>query len=329
MKFKALVLREIDKNPEVELLQLTKKLSPTQSLIKIEKSGLCGAQLQEISGEKGNKRFLPHCMGHEGYGTIVETSNPNFVINQKVVLHWRNNFLKENEFYSYSSENGPVGAGPITTLSEYAVIDNSRITVVSDINPNIGALLGCALTTAYGIVNHENNIKDNDEVLITGAGGLGLSILAMLNRNNTYVLEKNISMLKKQVINTYNGILINTDDLNSKKKYNYIIDTTGADSLITNLLEKLIPGGKLILVSKPKNPIYINPNILYSGSSGITIQSTQGGSSVPYIDIPNILNINSNRSLEPLVTHDFDIEYINIAIEYLKTGKAGRIVFTL
>ena len=43
-----------------------------QVLVKVIVSGLCGGQLHEIKGHKGNGKFLPHLMGHEGCGIVEE-----------------------------------------------------------------------------------------------------------------------------------------------------------------------------------------------------------------------------------------------------------------
>ena len=41
-----------------------------QVLVDVITSGICGSQLQEIQGNKGNAAFLPHMMGHEGVGIV-------------------------------------------------------------------------------------------------------------------------------------------------------------------------------------------------------------------------------------------------------------------
>jgi threonine dehydrogenase-like Zn-dependent dehydrogenase len=41
-------------------------------LVKILISRICGSQLHEIKGFKGNVKFLPHLMGHEGCGIVEE-----------------------------------------------------------------------------------------------------------------------------------------------------------------------------------------------------------------------------------------------------------------
>ena len=48
------------------------ELLPGQVYVKVLASGLCGAQLHEIRGHRGNEKFLPHLMGHEGCGIVKE-----------------------------------------------------------------------------------------------------------------------------------------------------------------------------------------------------------------------------------------------------------------
>ena len=87
---KAAVLETINHPLSIREVELT-DLKVGQVLIKIIVSGLCGAQLHEIRGHKGNAKFLPHLMGHEGCG-IVESVGPGVTtvkVGDKVVMHWR------------------------------------------------------------------------------------------------------------------------------------------------------------------------------------------------------------------------------------------------
>ena len=43
-----------------------------QVLIELITSGICGSQLGEISGVKGDDPYLPHLMGHEGCGNVLD-----------------------------------------------------------------------------------------------------------------------------------------------------------------------------------------------------------------------------------------------------------------
>ena len=66
---KAAVLEELNQPLTLREVGLT-ELRFGQVLVKVLVSGLCGAQLHEIKGHKGNGKFLPHLMGHEGCGIV-------------------------------------------------------------------------------------------------------------------------------------------------------------------------------------------------------------------------------------------------------------------
>ena len=56
----------------VDDVELPDELKIGQVLVKINVSGICGSQIGEIKGVKGEDRFLPHLIGHEGSGEILE-----------------------------------------------------------------------------------------------------------------------------------------------------------------------------------------------------------------------------------------------------------------
>ena len=43
-----------------------------QVLVKILYSGICGKQIDEIDGISEVDRYLPHCLGHEGSGLVLD-----------------------------------------------------------------------------------------------------------------------------------------------------------------------------------------------------------------------------------------------------------------
>ena len=68
---KSAVLEKINEPLAIREVELS-ELEVGQVLVKVLVSGLCGAQLHEIRGHKGNEKFLPHPMGHEGCGIVEE-----------------------------------------------------------------------------------------------------------------------------------------------------------------------------------------------------------------------------------------------------------------
>ena len=84
---KAVVLEKLNSDLTIGEIELT-PLQYGQVLVKNIVSGLCGAQLQEIAGLKGNANFLPHLMGHEGCG-IVQEIGPGVKV-RELKLHFLN-----------------------------------------------------------------------------------------------------------------------------------------------------------------------------------------------------------------------------------------------
>ena len=71
MKTLAAVLVETGKPLESADLQLPAP-GTGQVLIEVVFSGVCHTQVLECRGHRGEDRFLPHCLGHEGSGIVRE-----------------------------------------------------------------------------------------------------------------------------------------------------------------------------------------------------------------------------------------------------------------
>ena len=71
MFMKAAVLYEINKPLVIEELKIP-ELDFGQVLVKIQASGICHKQIEEIQGHRGKDPFLPHTLGHEGAGIVED-----------------------------------------------------------------------------------------------------------------------------------------------------------------------------------------------------------------------------------------------------------------
>src|SRR3990167_1279166 len=69
--FQAAVL--IKTNQPLEILDvLVPELLTGQVLVKIFYAGVCHSQLMEVTGARGEDNYLPHMLGHEGVGEVIE-----------------------------------------------------------------------------------------------------------------------------------------------------------------------------------------------------------------------------------------------------------------
>jgi 2-desacetyl-2-hydroxyethyl bacteriochlorophyllide A dehydrogenase len=334
---KAVLLEELNKDLVLGEVELT-PLQPGQVLVKNLVSGLCGAQLQEIAGLKGNANFLPHLMGHEGCGIVEEIGiGVNTVkVGDKVVMHWRKGDGIEAPFPKYIYKGKTISSGKVTTLSEYSIVSENRLTTVPQDTPDeLCALLGCGITTALGVITNEANVKMGESVLVIGAGGVGLNLIQGAKLVSAYpIYALDINDDKKEIclsVGATHYVNSKTETLN--EKFDIIIDTTGNPDVINNAINLLSNKGKLILVGQPKpgqEVIIPNASKLFDGS-GKLIKATQGGMTSPTEDIPRYINLYKAGllNINKIITHTFNINDINKAIEVLKSGKAGRIIINI
>ena len=152
------------------------ELSFGQVLVKVLVSGICGAQLQEIAGDKNNAKFVPHLLGHEGCGVVesVGAGVTKVKKGDKVVMHWRKGDGIEADFPTYMFKGKAMKSGKVTTFSEYSIVSENRVTPVPVSVPNdFCALLGCGLSTALGAVANDAQVRPGESVMVVGLGGLG------------------------------------------------------------------------------------------------------------------------------------------------------------
>lgn len=77
MKTEAAILTQQHHPLDIAEIQMPTCLERGQVCVEVHYSGICGSQLGEIDGVKGPDRFLPHLLGHEGSGIVIDMSYLN------------------------------------------------------------------------------------------------------------------------------------------------------------------------------------------------------------------------------------------------------------
>ena len=333
---KAAVLVEIDAPLAVFDVELT-KLKVGQVLVKVLVSGLCGAQLHEIRGHKGNAKFLPHLMGHEGCGVVEAVGDgvTTVKVGDKVVMHWRPGTGIEAPFPSYVLDGKSMSSGKVTTLSEYSIVSENRLTVVPQDTPaELCAILGCALTTAMGIIDNEVDLKFGESVAVIGTGGVGLNLIqAAAMKSACPIIAVDNNSTKEQMCLDIGANKFYTSIDQIEGKVDIVIDTTGIPEVISQGISILSNTGRMILVGQPAPGKFVevmNAVNLFNGI-GQSIKATQGGKTNPQEDIPRYIRLHKEGLLDvsKLITHTFTLDQINEAFDLLKTGNVGRIMIKI
>src|SRR5215471_4543676 len=145
----------------VDEIAFPEELGVGQVLVKVLYSTICGAQINEIAAAKGPDRFLPHLLGHEASAQVLEIGPgvTHVKVGDTVVMHWRPSQGIQAQPAAYQWRGAKLNAGWVTTFNQYAIISENRMTVIpADFDLKVAPLLGCAVTTAAGVINNDANV---------------------------------------------------------------------------------------------------------------------------------------------------------------------------
>lgn len=338
---KAAILTELRMPLVIAEIEIPQELKIGQVLVKVHFSGICGSQLGEIDGAKGEDKFLPHLLGHEGSGTVVSIGPgvKTVSIGDKVVLHWRKGEGIQSDPPIYNWNGIIVNAGWVTTFNEYAVVSENRITTIPDDSElDIAALYGCAVTTGFGVIENNAKLKIGESIVVFGAGGIGLNVVQAASLVSAFpiiaidVFDNRLALAKEMgATHTINSLELSFDEIltkiNAISKIDAFIDNTGNPKVIEFGYNIVKPQGKVVLVGVPKkgNNINIFSLPMHFGKS---IIGSHGGEAIPEVDIPRINNLYlENRiNFKKLISKTYNLNEINTAISDIRNGfVSGRV----
>ncbi len=337
--FKAAILEKLNAPLVVDWLNLP-ELGVGQVLVEVHCSGICGKQMGEISGWYGEDKFLPHLLGHEGGGVVVEigVGVKNVKVGDHVVMHWRKGIGIESDFPKYRrkdcerSDGGWVGGGLVTTFSQYSVVSENRLTPISKEVPfEVAALMGCALTTGFGIVNNEAHLKMGQSIAVFGCGSVGLNVILgakMMSGYPIVAIDKNESKLRMAIRCGATNI-VNIYQSKIREKFDVFVECTGIPENIATAFNMTKSNGKTILVGQTKigDDLFIgNMNRNYDGKK---MFASQGGKTNPTEDIPRYVGLYLAGKLKldsfGRSAQTFSLSDINLALDVMRSGEASKI----
>jgi len=329
----------------VDTIGLPADLGVGHVLVQLRVSGICGSQLGEIDGVKGPDRYLPHLMGHEGSGTVLEIGPgvKHVQPGDSVVLHWRPGAGIQADPPQYHWRGEPLNAGWVTTFNRHAVVSENRCTrVPADTDPDAAALFGCAITTGFGVVENNAGLRMGEAVVVFGAGGIGLNIIqaaALLSASVIIAVDLFDSRLQlARQLGATHTINSSSDDTEAAIKsalagqpLDVFIDNTGVPAVIEQGYRLTHGQGRVVLVGVPRqgNNVSLHTLPLHFGK---LLTGSQGGESQPARDIPRYLRLlqQDRLQLDRFVSARYPLEEINTAIAAMRDGAtAGRVMIDL
>lgn len=314
-------------------------LKAGQALVEIAYSGVCHTQVLECRGYRGEDRWVPHCLGHEGAGVVLETGPGVTRVKpgDRVLLSWIKGSGMDvpGTIYQWNGKN--VNAGGITTFSRHSVISENRLTVLPDgVSMADGALMGCAVPTGLGVVFNTIRPKSGQSIAIFGGGGIGLcavnaaAIAGLSPVIAVDILEHKLDLARR--MGASHGVIASQGTVLEEIRrtcpggVDFAVEATGKPEVMRQALEIVrSQGGIAVVVGNARHGKFleIDPGQLNQGKQ---LRGTWGGDNDPDRDFPRYLRLLAagKLNLEPLKSRPYRLSEINKALDDLEAGRVAR-----
>ena len=329
---------------EVQQLE-TPSPKGSQVLIKVESSGVCHSDIHLWEGgyEGLEGQFLkttdrgvkyPLTPGHEIAGTVDSLGDQaeGFNKNEKVLVYpWIGEGLcpacrigEENLCDKPRSLGVYMDGG----YAEYVLVPSYKYLLKMDdeMDTNASATLSCSALTAYGAVKN-TNLKPNDNVVIVGAGGLGLMAMQLAKAvTGARIIamdldDEKLGAAKKNgadnIINSKKEDPVKAVmELTDKMGADAVIDFVNASKTVESDMQFLRRRARLVLVG------------LFGGELKLSLVSMPtrayrliGSYTGTLNDMIELVSLAKRGIIKPLVSNRFRLNQATEALTMLKEGK--------
>jgi D-xylulose reductase len=272
---KALVLKEKNRLAIIDM-PFKETPGPDDVLIKMHTIGICGSDVHYYThGKIGN--FVvkePMVLGHEASGTVIEVGN-----NVKSIKAGDRICMEPGvpDLRSRATMEGMYNLDPAVVFWATPPVHGClRETVVhpamfcfrlpDNVSYAEGALVE-PLSVGLQAVK-KANVKPGDVALVTGCGTIGLVTgLAALAGGCSKVIITDVIQPKLDLAATYGMVPVNIKaqglmDVVKKETGGWgvdiIFEASGNEAAITGIFQPLCPGGKVVFIGMPVNPVPVD-----------------------------------------------------------------------
>jgi S-(hydroxymethyl)glutathione dehydrogenase / alcohol dehydrogenase len=343
MKTLAAVLVETGKPLVIEELEIP-ALRPGQVLVEVKYSGVCRNQLAECRGYRGKDVYLPHCLGHEGSGVVLEVgpSVTKVKAGDRVLLSWMKGLGADVPSTAYKSHRGTVNSGSITTFMQTTVVSENRVSILPDqVTFRESTIFGCAVPTGLGAVFNTAQARAGQSAVVFGVGGVGLCAVAGASiAGCSPVVAVDINPKKLEVargLGATHCVEVNGGDLVAELReiigggFDVAIEASGQPQAMVQALAAVKDrGGVAVVLGNATfgTKLSIEPRELNHGKQ---LRGSWGGDNKPDQDFPRYFNLlhGGKLKLDSLISRSYSLEQINDAINDLEAGEVIRPVIEM
>lgn len=334
---------------------------PNEVRVAVHRSGLCASDLiwEHFPSP------TPIVLGHEAAGVIAEVGSAvsGLSVGQRVAVTTQRPCMRcracarglytacptamDDPEAPFTQGGRPVRSyARSSSLAEEIVVDELQVHPIADhIGLEGAALVGCAVTTGFGMIRNVAKLRPGQLVGVLGVGGIGINAIQAARLGGaSRIIAVDINAAREESARAFGAddflaISPGTAPEETAERFielagrpvDAVIEGTGHPDMISAGIRMLDQGGTLAQVGMPSSAASASFDITDLMMRHISIVGALNGATNPFLD-PQALVHAAGRgdiNLADQVTHRFPLERYEEAFAKLKSGEALRVVVDL
>ena len=362
MKINAAILWEQGAPLSVEAAELEAPRAG-EILVEVKSAGVCHSDLHPARGDWPAR--TPLVLGHEGAGIVREIGAgvTRVRADDHVVFCWappcgicplclegRPTLCDRLEGTTYRNRL-PAGGTRLRArgqdvahfngtacFADFAVVsEEGAVPVPADVPFAALATLGCAVITGVGAVMNAARVAAGANVLVVGAGGVGLNvvqgavlascekIIAVDTRAKPLELARDFGATHSFDASAEN-VAGMVRELTDGRGADFVFDTVGTPKTLTLAIESARKGGTVVLTGLSRTDALASIPLFPFVMQEKRLIGSLYGSGQPLKDIPQLVALHQEGKLKllELATRTYRLDDVNEALSALASGEGAR-----
>ncbi len=332
---------------------------PGEVKVKIHAAGVCHSDLSAMNGTLPMP--APCVLGHEGSGEIVTVGDgvSQVSVGDHVIVAWNPpcgscRACRRGEpnlcvqiFYNiagsakFSQGGSPVFgfAGNGTFAEEMVIPQQGVVKIPDDVPYEVGALIGCGVTTGVGAALNTAKVKPGSSVVVYGAGGVGIAAIQgakVAGAAEIVDVDMVESKLKDALrFGATRGVKPDEVDaanmeINEGEGFDYAIECIGLSQTIRAAYDAVRRGGTAVIVGAGRSEDMVQFNAFELFFMEKKLLGSYYGSADVRTEFDRLIRLwrAGRLDLEGMITARLDISQAQEAFEAMKAGEVIRQVLT-
>ncbi len=315
----------INKPGEIEIKEIPLPIRKQgEALLKILYCGICGSDLGSYRGSFAYFDY-PRIPGHEFSAVIVDIDKNDYNLEKGMIVTC-NPYFNDGTCYSCKKgllnaceNNETYGCQRDGAFCEYITMPLERIYDGKGLDPKELAAIEPFCISYHGV--KRANIKKGDNVLIIGAGTIGvLSAITAKNKGaNVYIADISNDKIEKAKEFGIDGVILNSsnkdflnkvNEITNNNGFDIVIEAVGKPSTFQDCIDSVCYGGQIVLIGVGKENLDFFFTIIQKKE--LTIYGSRNALKEDFIELIDLVKT-GNIPLNKIITNMYKFDNVSQA----------------